>query len=1110
MNTAKTFARAIVFLLAALASGGAWAQTSNGTLVGSVEDPTGAVLPKATVSALSSQYGQPHETHTDPVGTYRLESLQPGTYTVTMTASGFESLKVDGVVINGSLTTTINGRLNLAAAQQSIEVQATAAQVIDTQSGQLGENLNHEELAQLPYTGFNAAELAVTLPGVHDTPLGQGAVNTRKTNGFPFSVNGTRPRANNFLIDGQDDNDYLLTGQAYQPTNIGAIEEVTILTNSYSAEYGRGGGSVTNYIYKSGTNNFHGDLWEVNRNSALAAIPAEDQVSNPITKNPYDNENTFGFDVGGPLKKDKIFVFGAAQWDRERQSVTGPVFDLPTAAGIATLKSLEPNANISLFLNSIGSLTSPGLDGVQSISLGNNPVTGLPRPSVEIGLFQVQNVSTASNSVDWNFRMDWQFTDHDTLTGSAIRSTQTLSPDNFGNPDALPNFQTQQGGPAEIFRGQWSHTVSSNVLNELRLSYTNINFMFGLTPATAASPLVNTPFISFGNDINFPSIGVNSAFPQGRAHNTWQVQDALSYTAGSHTFKFGVDITVLSLGDALPLDTRGSITYNRGGSYTVSPGQTATYSSLANFIDDFTGQNPGTISKGFGNPNLNSSATMFAPFIEDTWRIKSNLTLNLGLRYEYWGALANSLAFPAFNINAGFGLPNAMDSSYTTDPTKFESLFGFKQIADKRNFAPRIGLAYTPRWGRFLFGDGKTVFRAGYGIFYDGLFSNIVDNTAESQPNTFGGSLPSQTGRGTANASTTGIGSITPQPNPTLMLQSMASNLHNPLTQQWNVNVQRELPLGLVFTLAYVGTRGEHLFANQDFNPQVAYSYTNPNFGFISIRSNAANSRYDSAQIEVERKIHPDLILRAAYTYSKFLDDASEVSSVESNIAVDLPSYAQVLTNQRSDWGPSVFDQRHRFTLAYVWQAPYFKRNAFLRALTDRWEWSGIAQIESGTPNTVEAGFDSIGNGHANGRPDLANPAAPLTSLGVDGGLVGFPAGTYDYNCVFFSTATCPAEPYNTFHFVVPNGVPGNVGRNSLFGPGQIYFDTSIQRDFPIHFWKLENQMLEFRTDLFNAFNHPNLFTPSYTMSDTNYANTAITINSNGGRQIKFWLKFSF
>ena len=1077
------------------------AQTSNGTIAGSVVDPKDAVVPKADIKAVSPQFGAVRETQTDSIGTYRMESLQPGIYDVTISAPGFSTLQVSGVVVNASITTTVNGKLQLAATQQIIEIQAPASQVIDTQSGQLGETLNYQELTQLPYSSLNPAELAFTLPGVHDTPQNQGAVNTIATDGVAFSVNGTRPRANNFLIDGQDDNDYGVAGQAFQPTNVGAIQEVTILTNAYSAEFGRGGGSVTNYIYKSGTNNFHGDLWEINRNSALAAIPAQVAIANTVTKNPYDNENTFGFDVGGPIKKDKLFFFGTAQWDRERQAATGPVFSLPTAAGIATLKTnFSSNANVNLFLNSIGSLVSPGLSGLQSVAT-TLVTTGNPNgcPCVETGYFQVQNVAAANNYVDWNYRMDWHFTDRDTLTGSVLRDTGSLSPDVIYNSQALPNFQTQQRGTTDIFRGQWVHTISSTFVNELRLSYTSIDFAFDLTPAAAANSLANTPFISFGTDINFPAIGVNSIYPQGRAHNTWQIQDSLSHTVGKHSLKAGVDATILSVADTLWLNTRGSITYNFGGGYT----------SLGNFILDQTGTDPGTVSKGFGNPNLNTGANMYALYIEDTWRIKNNLTLNMGLRYEYWGALANALAYPAFNTAAGIGLPNATDPSYAdpSNPAKFDSLFSFKQVPDKRNFAPRLGLAYTPHWGRFLFGEGKTTFRAGYGIFYDGLFSNIVDNTAASQPNTFGGTLPFQSGTGTAGAST--FPGITPTLNPYLNLYSMASNLHNPLTQQWNVDVQRELPLGLVLTLAYVGTRGEHLFANQDFNPAFGLwttgNYTNPNFGEIGVVTNAGDSRYDSAQMEVERKFHAGLLLRASYTYSKFMDDASEIFTT-----TGLSSYAQVLTNQRSDWGPSTFDQRHRFTAAYVWDVPYFRHNAFLRALTDQWDWSGIATIESGTPNTVSSGFDSIGNGHPNGRPDLVNAYAPLNSLGIDGqfSFIGGAPGTYYDIACELTSSTCTPQPLNSFHYVIPFGRAGNVGRNSLFGPGQVYFDMAIQRDFPIRFWKLDNHKLEFRADLFNAFNHPNLFTPTYNMYDPNFNNTAITIN--GGRQIKLWLKYTF
>lgn len=1102
MKVARYFVQLTALLLVILASEAGWAQTSNGTLAGSVIDPSGAVVQKASVSAVSSEYGQPHDTRTDSAGTYRLEGLQPGVYSVTITAPGFEALSVSGVILSGSLTTTINGKLQLAAAQQTIEVQASAAQLIDTQSGELGEDISSQEQSQLPYVSLNPAQLALTLPGVQDSPLGNGAIqSTAQTNGIAFSVNGTRPRGNNFLIDGQDNNDYGLTGQAYQPMNYGAIQEVTVLTNSYSAEYGRGGGSVTNYIYKSGTNNFHGDLWENNRNSALGAIPAQDTVAGPVSKNPYDNQNVFGFDLGGPVKKDKLFFFGAVQWDRERSVETGSVFNLPTANGIATLKSLEPNPNISLLLSAIGPLVSPATaPNTTDIPLGSG------RPSVEIGLFQLQNQKATSNFVDWNYRMDWQFSDHDTLTGSVIRDTGIVTPESTA---ALPAFEIQFSGPANIFRAQWVHTISSKLVNELRLSYTDIDFSFVQTPATLAGPLANIPSVSFGiptdTDVDFPSIGVDPIYPQGRTHHAWQVQESLSRASGRHTLKAGVDITVLTLNDTNGLNSRGSITYSPGGGF----------SSLGNFIDDFTGADPGGISEGFGNPVVNTRANMFAPYIEDTWRARSNLTVNIGLRYEYWGALANGLPFPSFNLNAGVGLPNATDPSFSTSATAFDSLFSFKEMPDKRNFAPRLGLAYTPHWGRFLFGDGKTVLRAGYGIFYDGLFTSITDNTAESQPNTLGGAFTAgSSGRGLANASTfPGISSTTL--DSTLLIYTMASNLHNPLTQQWNVDVQRELPLGLVLTLAYVGTRGEHLFANQDFNPAVGldafgnYVYTNSNFGEIEVRTNAGDSWYNAGQVELERKIHSSLFLRAAYTYSKFMDDASDVYT-----STGASSFSQILSNQRSDWGPSTYDRRHRFTLAYVWQLPRSRQNTFLRALTDAWQWSGIATLETGTPNTVEVGFDNTNNGHPNSRPNLSNPAAPLTSLGVDGGDFGFPGSNfvpgmfYPFACWDNGTTPCDAEPASAFHFIVPNEVPGNVGRNSLYGPGQAYFDTAIQRDFPIHFWKSENQTISFRTDFFNAFNHPNLFTPSYTMTDPLFDNTAVTVS--GGREIRFWLKYSF
>ncbi len=746
--------------------------------------------------------------------------------------------------------------------------------------------------------------------------------------------------------------------------------------------------------------------------------------------------------------------------------MTGPAgFFLPTSAGIATLQSQPPNANVSLLLAAISPLvgnpsTPTFTDPV--VPLGNN------RPGVEIGPFQFNNVRTAGNSYDWNYRMDWHFTNNDMLTGSYTRNHSNLTPDNFANANALPNFQTQQGGHSEFLRFQWTHTLSSSLVNELRVSRSSVMFGFEPTPKTLSGALANIPWIQFGNDVNIPAIGIDSNFPQSNDQANWEIQDEVSHAANNHTFKTGIDVTFVRLENVMALNQRGSITYNQGGGFN----------SLGNFVDDFTGVDPGTISKGFGNPLIKPRANTVSAFVEDTWRVKNNLTVNLGLRYEYWGTLANSISFPSFDTSLGQGLPSIGPTfADPSNPALFESLFAHKQVADKRNFAPRVGVAYTPHWGKFLFGDGKTVLRAAYGIFYDGLFSNIVDNSAQGQPNTFGGTIPIQTpadngGRGQGSAST--LPGVSATVDPTLFLESMASNLHNPITQQWNANLERELPLGLVFTAAYVGTRGSRLFSNVDFNPGLGYdpstfaiNFANPNFGEIGIRANRGQSRYDSAQFEVERKIHT-LVLRGSYTYSHFYDDVSEIFSLGSTQAVGLSSYPQDLYNQKSDWGPSNFDQRQRFSLAYVWEVPYSRKNTFLKALTDQWEWSGIASVETGTPNTVLIGLPTSGNGHANARPDLVNPNAPLNSFGIDGGNIfaGFTPGVfYDFECATTTFGPCDSHPENFYHFVVQAqnltssgyfGPNGNVGRNSMFGPGQVYFDMSIQRDFPIHFWKRE------------------------------------------------------
>ncbi len=325
----------------------------------------------------------------------------------------------------------------------------------------------------------------------------------------------------------------------------------------------------------------------------------------------------------------------------------------------------------------------------------------------------------------------------------------------------------------------------------------------------------------------------------------------------------------------------------------------------------------------------------------------------------------------------------------------------------------------------------------------------------------------------------------------------------------------------MVLTTSYVGSRGTGLFANQDFNPEVNYGpRLNPNFSEIVVRSNAAQSWYNAGQVELERTLGTDLTFRASYTYSHFQDDASEVFTLT---GAGTTSFAQILNCQKCDWGNSLYDRRHRFVLSYVWSMPYSKRNWIEKALTDRWQWSGIATLESGTPNNVFDGFDNIGNGHPGSRPNLGNPSVSINNNGIDGfdlfdpasecGALTCTPGTYfaiTQTCLNSATpeTDCVQGPASSFHFLIPSGGPGNVRRDSLYGPGQIYFDTSIERRFPIPVGKLENQSLTFRAEFFNAFNHPNTFTPSFILINPLYNQTAPTIT--GARVIKFWLRYDF
>ena len=321
---------AVLFILMAF-TGLAIAQTSLGTIAGVVTDSQGAVIQNATVTAVSNTTGEKHTTTTNSLGAYRIEAVGLGAYTVSVKAPKFSDLKIEGSVVNASVTTTVNATLKVGVAETVVTVE-TAGEQLHTEDGAITHTISNVEIASIPIGNLNPISLVLTEPGVVQ-PSGRESF----TNGVGFSVNGTRPRANNFLIEGFDNNDNAIQGQALQVDNLEATKEVSILTNSYTAEFGHGGGSVTNLVYKSGSNTWHGSAFDLIQNSTLDANDASVKINgNP---KPKERENTYGFTVGGPIKHDKIFVFGSIQWDKQRQGATGATLTAPTAAGFAALQS---------------------------------------------------------------------------------------------------------------------------------------------------------------------------------------------------------------------------------------------------------------------------------------------------------------------------------------------------------------------------------------------------------------------------------------------------------------------------------------------------------------------------------------------------------------------------------------------------------------------------------------------------------------------------------------------------------------------------------------------------------------------------------------------------
>lgn len=1087
------------------------AQTSKGILAGVVRDRSGAVVENADVTITNEATNETRAVTTSSTGAYRVEAINPGPYAIHIASPGFSSADVKHVNVQPSVVTNYDATLLVGKSEVSVTVEANG-NAPNTENAELSGAIASTELQAMPIFTLNPAELTSTLPGVtRELSTVQNLGGSGGNGLIKLTVNGARPRANNFMIDSQDANDISLGGEAFQPILPELFQSVSVLLNDASAEYGRGGGAVINQITKSGTNQFHGSVHEIYTGSGLDAIDGQTRRVEPqagrAAKSRYD-QHQYGFTLGGPALKNKLFGFGGATFVRYYGNFQAPATELPDASGFAQLKAIAAAGNTQAaallgYLNNGSYLTSgfsvtPAQAPVESLTV--SPRAGCASGcSVTTATFNRLPTPAQQPETQWTYKIDYTPRSTDTFSVHYLHDRGLTAPYFPLNPSTLPGFDATAGGPTELGGGNWVHIFTPSLLNEFRASEVRLNFQFA-PDATAlknpAAQVYSIRFLGTGIGDGLGNLGISQNMPQGRVERLYQFQDTVGWTRGRQSLRMGGDIGRLLETDLVAQTYLGLETFTGGAQ-----------ASMDNYLSNSLGAS-GTATKSFGPTRVDPHIWKIAAFVQDDVKVTPNLTVNLGVRYDYLSNPLNALAYPALDLNNTFAPINTV----------------VHEKDDKNNIAPRLGFAFVPRSG--IFADGKTVFHGGIGVFYDSFFTNILVNAAQSSPVAPTTTLTQGVGGCCAPASTL-IGTITPAFSANSSVQSDVSNLVNPVTYQYNFGIERQLPFRLKGSLNYVGTRGEKLYSNRQLNYVVNGARINPSRGVINVRDNRADSQYHSLQAEVDRQFSQGLFLRASYTYGKLLDDSSEVFTTFASPT----SYSANLAGNglRQDWGPSAFDRRHIFVVSYVYSPKGFHSTNMLAdgvfsAFTRNFTISGQTELYSGLYTSFNvSGKDINGDSSTtNDRPVLSNATAPITAVGVDGSYIGGTSGTY-YDFAAYNASPSLARvrtvvsPGNV-HFLVPNATNGalmmqqEVGRNSYLNPGQQYWNLALEKAIPTPFTHLEHGQFVFRVEAQQIGNHNNLtyYTNNVTQVGLSaFQNPSIAREANN-QHLRLWAKYQF
>jgi outer membrane receptor protein involved in Fe transport len=1037
MNLRRFVRELLISVVALLLSGiVVSAQTVGASIQGAITDANGAAVPNATVEVRNVGTGVVHTVGGDAEGRYRVPLLPPGDYEVRVTASGFQPALRRGVSLAVGQDAVADVALTIGQIETTVTVEG-AATTVNTISAALSGLVTRQEIRDLPLNGRSFQQLALLQTGVAAAlAAGSDPVGGRTPK---ISINGARPEQNNFLLDGTDINNvYNKTPGSVAGVLLGveAVLEFQVLTNAYSAEFGRSAGGVINAVTRSGQNRFNGSLFEFHRNSAFDAKNFFDPADKEI---PAFKRNQFGGAIGGPIRKDKTFFFAAYESLIERLGVTGV--------------SAVPDADAR----------QGRLPGGRAVTL--HPAipaylqTFFPLPNGRnLGGGVAEYLFTESQPTNEHFvqgRIDHQLSSRDTVWGR-------YTFDN-GNVDRQPSNKPPIAFTKERSRNQYltlehQHTFASGMLNTARFGFNRSvqeadNVRTVDIPANLAFVPGEPPgYISISGVVT--ELGGDFRLPRLDRLNNFQWGDTLFLTRGAHALKFGAQ--------------GQRIQFNQN---TVSQrGGVLNFDNLELFLQG-RARSADVALPGLVDPVRGYRQSLFGFFVQDDYKFRSNLTFNLGLRYEF--------ATVPTEVNGKISnLRNVTDSQLTVgDP--------WHNNPSLKNFAPRIGVAWDP------FGDGKTSVRAGFGIFYDEILPKYYF---------FSGSLnPPFTTRTSINNPPFPIITQGFNPNAPIraQLQTVNFDLQTPYVMQFNLSMQRSLPGDVDVTVAYAGSRGNHLIRIGDANlaPESivngvkTYNPTagrrNPNFTGIFQRVTDAQSFYHSAQLSVIKRYSAGLRAQLSYTFSRSVDDSSGINSQDFGNVVQ---YGLDWYDRTIDRGLSAFHVKHNLTFNWTYDLPFGRSLKGLSgALVKGWQLNNITAIRSGTPFTVRLGFNRSGNLNttsfsANERPNLKPGASSNPVLG----------GTDRY----FDVNAFDLPPVNT---------RGTLGRNTLIGPGSVNVDASLGKSFALG----ESRSLLFRAEVFNLPNHPNFAVPSGQIAFTPTAGR-ITSTVTTSRQIQLGLKFTF